>query len=442
MDKYEPLTSFGEEAAEVYDQTDPRDDTPATVTFLERLAAGGPAVERGPGSLWRNRDYVLLWLGQSISSLGTGISLLAFPLLILAETHSAAAAGIAAGLQQLPLFLFSLPAGALVDRWDRKRVMLLSTLGLLLCLASIPMAMVIGRLTLAHIYIVAFAIGNLTNFYQPARLAALTRLVSKEQMPTVVAQNEAAYSTVSLLAPSLTGLLFSIRQLLPFVADTFSYLILLGSLLFIRSPLQAERPVGETNLLREIREGISWLWDHALLRELAFLWGYIELLLSGSVLIVLVIAREHGISTALVGIILGVGGLGNLAGTVLGVQVQRRVPFGWALGGAMLGYLLIWLLYGFATTPLFLGAVMIGYSLIDSIAAVLIVSFRMTAVPDHLQGRVTSAYRLIPYGMVALGQVLIGVSLQQLGVLPTISLLWAGLLLLVLRLLVRRKRLA
>src|SRR5690348_5788529 len=127
------------------------------------------AVERSPGSLWRSRDYLLLWLGQSISTLGSGISLLAFPLLILAQTRSPAAAGISASLQQVPSFLFSLPAGALIDRWDRKWVMVLSTLGLLLCLASIPVALLVsGELTLAHLYIVSFAIGSLVTFYQPA----------------------------------------------------------------------------------------------------------------------------------------------------------------------------------------------------------------------------------------------------------------------------------
>lgn len=118
-----------------------------------------------PGSLWRNPDYLALQLGQAVSSLGTGISQLAFPLLILADTHSPAAAGIAGALQQVPLLLFSLPAGALADRWERKRMMLACTLGLLLCLASIAVAAAAGGLTLAQIYIVAFAIGSFAAFY-------------------------------------------------------------------------------------------------------------------------------------------------------------------------------------------------------------------------------------------------------------------------------------
>jgi MFS family permease len=398
--------------------------------------------QAGPGSLWRNRDYLLLWLGQAVSSLGTGISQLAFPLLILADTGSPAAAGLAGALQQAPLLLFSLPAGALADRWDRKRVMLCCSLGLLLCLASVAIAAASRGLTLAHIYIVAFAIGSFAAFYHPARLGALTRLASKEQMPTVVALNEGVYSTVALLAPSVTGVLFSIGRFLPFVADAVSYLVLLGSLLRIRAPLQGKRQPTKTHLLTEIREGIGWLWSQPLLRWLSLLAGYIELLLNGSILIVLVIAQQHGISTTLVGIILGIGGLGNMAGTILGAQVRRRVDFALALPGALLGYLVMWPLYAFATAPLILGTVMIGYSLIDSLAVVVIVSYRLTATPDRLQGRVNSIYRLIPYGMVALGQALIGVSLQQFGVLPTVGLLWAGLLLITLPPLARRGRLA
>ena len=90
-------------------------------------------------SLWRNRDYLLLWLGQAVSSLGTSCTQFAFPLLIVGLTRSIAAAGPAYSLGQLPYALLSLPAGALVDRWPRKRVMFLSTFCLMACAASIPL---------------------------------------------------------------------------------------------------------------------------------------------------------------------------------------------------------------------------------------------------------------------------------------------------------------
>src|SRR5438093_4331683 len=87
-----------------------------------------PPATRLP-ALWRNRDYMLLWSGQLVSTLGSAASQVVFPLLILAITNSPAAAGIAGALFMLPYALFSLPAGALIDRWDRKRVMVLCDAG-------------------------------------------------------------------------------------------------------------------------------------------------------------------------------------------------------------------------------------------------------------------------------------------------------------------------
>src|SRR5258708_2345912 len=108
-----------------------------------------------PPSLWRNRDYLLLWSGQAVSLVGTQGSQLAFPLLILALTHAPAQAGIAGALRALPYLVLSLPAGALVDRWNRKRVMILCDSGRALALGSIPLALVLGLLTILHVYLVA-----------------------------------------------------------------------------------------------------------------------------------------------------------------------------------------------------------------------------------------------------------------------------------------------
>src|SRR5438270_14044310 len=103
---------------------------------------------KGGNALWRNHDYLLLWTGQCISALGTGISQVAFPVLIFVLSNNPAIAGLTFSLGQLPYILLSLPAGALVDRWDRKRVMMISTAGLGLCLLSVAMVVLIGLPTL------------------------------------------------------------------------------------------------------------------------------------------------------------------------------------------------------------------------------------------------------------------------------------------------------
>src|SRR5437660_1693387 len=104
------------------------------------------ASRTGSGSLWRNRDYMLLWSGQSVSTIGSRVSAVAFPLLVLDLTHSAAQAGLAGALSNIPFMLFGLPAGAWIDRWDRKQVMLLCDSARAVTMASIPLALWLGRL--------------------------------------------------------------------------------------------------------------------------------------------------------------------------------------------------------------------------------------------------------------------------------------------------------
>lgn len=380
-----------------------------------------------PPALWRNRDYVLLWLGQAVSAVGTGISQFAFPLLVLSLTRSFTAAGLAGTLGQLPYLLFSLPAGALVDRWDRKRVMLTCTLGLALCLASIPVALLGGHLTILQIYIVAFLMGTFSVFDQLAGLGALTQVVPKAQLSNAVAQNEVVYSSVQLLAPSLGGLLLSVGSALPFLADVVSYCLLFVSLLNIRTSFQSVRNEEQQHLLREVWEGIAWLWSHAVVRVLAFLTSYLYVVMSASILIVYALARQQGISIALIGLILGIGGGGNVVGTLLCPVVQRRVPFGRALIGLLALLVLLWPLYGLVGSPILLAIVVVGLAVIDSVSSILMTSYRLGAVPDNLQGRVGSVYRLLIFGALALSQYGTGYSIEHFGVKVTLAVLWGGL---------------
>src|SRR6476619_5153931 len=133
-------------------------------------------------SLWRNRDYLLLFGGQFVSTLGSSISAIVYPLLVLELTNSPGAAGIAAALRALPYVIFSLPAGALIDRWDRRRVMLLCDLGRALGLITIPIAIWFNALSVWQLYIVAFIEGSLFVFFNIAEVAAIPRVVPKEQL--------------------------------------------------------------------------------------------------------------------------------------------------------------------------------------------------------------------------------------------------------------------
>jgi MFS family permease len=388
-------------------------------------------IPQQPVSLWRNRDYLLLWLGQAVSSLGTSCTQFAFPLLIVGLTRSIAAAGLAYSLGQLPYVLLSLPAGVLVDRWPRKRVMLLCTFCLMVCVASIPLALFLtsGPLRLLLLYAIAFGLGAISLFYELAKLAALAWVVPKSQLPTAVAQNEFVYGSCSLLGPALGSLLFSITRLLPFVTDALSSLILLSSLLSIRSPMQDERRTEHHHLLLEVREGLTWVWSQKVIRSIFLISSYINFTITASVLLILAIMQQQHIPSVLYGLIAAAGGVGNLLGTALCPPLQRRIRFGLALGCALIVFVLLWPLYGFITTPLLLGAVFAGIALADSIRAIFMDSYRFAIVPDALQGRVNGVYRLIVFSVLTIGSSAIGLSLEHLGILPTVGIVWSGLLL-------------
>ncbi|GLV58363.1 MFS transporter [Dictyobacter sp. S3.2.2.5] len=384
-----------------------------------------------PVSLWRNRDYLLLWLGNAVSSLGTSCTQFAFPLLIVGLTRSIAAAGLAYSLGQLPYVLLSLPAGSLVDRWPRKRVMLLSTFCLMVCVVSIPLTLGLssGPLRLLLLYAIAFALGAISLFYELAGFAALAWIVPKSQLTTAVAQNEVIVGSSALVGPALGSWLFSISRLLPFVTDALSSLILLGSLLFIRSPMQDERGTQRHHLLQEVREGLNWLREHEVIRSIFLISSYVNLTITASMLLVLDIVQQQHIPSVLYGLIGACGGVGNLLGAALCPPLQRRIRFGLALGCALIVFVVLFPLYGFITTPLLLGAVFAAIALSDSIRAIFMDSYRFAAVPDALQGRVNGVSRLILFSVQTLGSFAIGLSLEHLGVLPTVGIVWSGLLL-------------
>src|SRR6266516_6300693 len=212
------------------------------VTSTKELKEAKPTAHiKRPVPLWRNRDYVLLWSGQMISSVGTRVSMLAFPLLVLAITHSPAQAGLIGAMRALPYALLILPAGALVDRWNRKCVMILCDIGRAIALGSIPIALRLGHLTIAQLYIVSLVEGTLFTFFGLAETACLPQVVSKEQLPTAGAQGMVIDSVSELIGPSIGGVLYSIGRAVPFLTDAISYGASVVSLFLIKVQFQEER---------------------------------------------------------------------------------------------------------------------------------------------------------------------------------------------------------
>lgn len=381
-----------------------------------------------PESLWRNRDYLLLWSGQALSDIGGAVSELAFPLLVLAVTHSVAQAGFAAALRALPATLFSLFAGVLVDRWNRRWVMLLCDSGRTLSLASIPVAYALGHLTIWQLYITAFLEGTLLIVFDLAKTAAVSQVVTRAQLSTAIAQDELVEGTTALSGPSLSGALYTLNTMFPFITDALSYLVSIVTLLLIRTPFQHERKVMRRNVPGEIIEGMSWLWHQPFLLTMSLLMGAGAFVFSGNVLVVIILAQQHHASAAVIGLIFAAGGAGAILGSMLAPRLEKRLTVGQSILLCRWYFVVSWPLLALAPFPPVLGAIEFGTGFVDPIEDVPYFSHRLKLIPDELKGRVLSACRLFPGTLRPLGLALTGVLIQRLGVYPTIWLAWTVLL--------------
>jgi MFS family permease len=381
-----------------------------------------------PVSLWRQRDYLLFWSGQTISSIGGNVSLVAFPLLLLAVTGSPLAAGIAGMLRRLPNLLY-LVAGALVDRWNRKYVMLICDIGRALSLFSIPLALMVGHLTVWQLYINALIEGTLLVFFSIAHTSSLGQVVMKEQLPQAMAQEEVVEGVTTLLGPGLAGPLFALAQMLPFVADAISYAASIITLLLIRTPFQAPRVQQRRHLLADIREGMAWMWQQPVIRMMNLTNVAAALVIPGSTLVVIVVAQQHGASDALIGLIFACGGVGSILGSLLAPLTKRFLTVGWAIVLTRWAFALLWPCYALVGQPLWLGAVEFGIGFADPLEDVPYFSYRMSIIPDELRGRVISACRLFTAISKPLGQFLTGLLLERYGAIPTIMIGWIIMLL-------------
>ncbi len=382
----------------------------------------GQAAGRPPpsGSLRRNRNFLLLFSGQLVSAIGSQVSQLAFPLLILAVTGSPAQAGFLGAMRGFVYVLFGLPAGAYVDRWDRKKVMILSDSGRALALGSIPVALAIGRLTLVQLYLVTFVEGMLFIFFGLAETACLSRIVRKEQLPAAVSLNEGTYSLSSLLGPSVGGALYSIGRGFPFVADAVSYAISALSVFFIKMDFQEERTQAKLHIRDEITEGMRWLWQQPTIRFLCWVNGGVNLMYGGWTLLLISLAQRQGAASFAIGLMFASGGVGSLLGTAFAASVQHRFTVGTIMVWISWLFVITWVPYAWAPNILWLSIVnAVGFVFLP-IYATTHFSYRLVLIPDALQGRVNSVFRLVTFGAGMLGFALTGVLLQRFGPITTV----------------------
>lgn len=380
--------------------------------------------------LHRNRDFLLLWTGQAVSVLGSNISATAYPLLVLALTGSAANVGIVGFAATLPHALFQLPAGALVDRWDRRRLMLACDLGRIIAVSSVVVALAVGQLMIPHLIIVAFVEGALSVFFGLAEQAAVPHVVPTTQLTAALAQNEARVRGAAFLGQPLGGVLFGLSRIVPFLADVASYTVSLLTLLLIRSQFNAERTSERQHLVSEIREGISWLWRQPFLRTCALLVAGSNFMFQALVLTLIVLAQARGASPAVIGLMLGGFGAGGVLGAVAAPWLQQRLAPRFVIVGANWVWAALTPLIALAPNPYVIAVIAGGMAFVGPLWNVVIGAFELHLTPDALRGRVMSVGSLLAFGAIPLGSLVAGFLLEAIGPVATILVLagWMGLI--------------
>ena len=388
--------------------------------------AAAPAAEPGAPStlppIWRQRNFRLLWLGALVSNLGGHAAGIAYPLLVLAITGSPATVGWVTALRGLPYLLLSLPVGAMVDRWDRRRVMLRCDVGCALVVGSLPLAMLWGPPSLGHIVAVALLEGILVTFSNLAQVAAMPKVVVRAQLPQATAYNHAGWAAAGVAGPAVGTALYAVSRALPFAADALSFLISAVMLWRLRGDFAPQPRSGPTHLWADVKDGLRWLWHERLVRHMALLTGGINFVQAAVPLLLIVTAQRLGAHEAQIGLIFSCAGIGGVLGAALGTAVQRRFSFGQVIGGTVALQALLFPLYAWAPSPLWLGLVYGSIMFLSPIYNVVQLSHRLALIPAGLEGRVNASFRFTAHVGLPLGAAVCGQLIERLGVPWTLGL--------------------
>lgn len=394
-------------------------------------------------TLWRHGPFLRLWTGQTISLIGSQVTLLALPLTaVLALRASPFQMGVLRAVQYAPALLIGLFAGVYIDRMRRRPILMAADFGRALLLGSIPVAAALSALSIGYLDGVAFLVGCLSVIFEAAYLAFLPALVGREQLVDANGKLAASDSVSRVVGPGLAGLLVQILTApVAIVADAVSFVV---SVVFLRlihldEPRQAP---SRRALWPEIREGLRFVLGHPLLRATLVSSGVTNFFSAiFNALFVLYAVRRLGLNAAGIGFIFLIGGLVGLSAAMVAGRLARRVGLGPVMTLGMLliasgGGVIVAVTAGGAVTLVLLACAEALGAAGDAFYNVTVVSLRQSLTPDRLLGRVGASARFIVWGAQPFGALLAGVLGQTLGLRPTLAIAAGGWLLAFLTLIV------
>ena len=365
--------------------------------------------------LWKNRNYMLLWGGQGISWLGTEISGIAMPLIILTLTGSPALAGAIGAMRGITYVLLAIPAGYVLDRWNRRNIMIVGNLGSGLAMLSVSVGLLLKHLSVPTLFILMGIEGGCFVFANIGRFSARRFLVSTERLHSAAAQDSMVEHLALMIGPSLGGFLYqTVGAVISFLADAMSYFINVVALSLINSSLSVQHTLSETNLIEGLKEGAFWLWRQKLYKLfllLSYARGIVTAALS---LLIIVVAKQLHATALTIGIILAISAGAGIVGSAFFGKIARKYNRYSALSVTGIACTVVFFCYLFASNLTIL-------TLITAFLFALLPSFYIICggiageIPHHIQGRITSITRSGDFLVYSFGLSLVGFTLQYAG---------------------------
>lgn len=349
-------------------------------------------------------------MAAGISNIGDGVVAAAFPLFVASITRDPLLVAGATFVSRLPWFLFALLSGALVDRLDRRKVMVITDVVRAVGIGILALGVWAGDAGLVAVYVIGFCLGVAETFFDTSAEAMTPNLVADAQLPSANGRLQALeFVGGSLAGPPIGAFLFALAAALPFVVDSVSFLVAALLIAAIPGSFKTNRR-SEATILEDIKEGIGWLWRQRVLRSLVVMAGVINLISFGVLAIFVLYAQDIlGVDEVGYGLLISTVGLGGLVGAFVSPRVVGLVGPGHTLRLVLGLSGVLSLAFVFVSSPWVAGVLMLFFGFVITGWNVVSVSLRQSLTPDDLRARVAGSARLLAWGTQPLGALLGGV---------------------------------